>query len=94
VKSDTFPYKVAKNLLLAKPFVHVCSELVLKGVAVIFFSREWKFNHPSGNGIQRKPYGLSIRNTKVGENSLFSRQILYTMVITNLLSLLLGTGIG
>jgi len=56
--------------------------------------KEWKFNHPSGNGIQRKPYGLSIRNTKVGENSLFSRQILYTMVITNLLSLLLGTGIG
>ena len=58
--------------------------------------REWKFVHPSGasGGIQRKPYGYSIRFAKVGGTSVFSRQVLYTVVITNLLSLLLGTGIG
>lgn len=58
--------------------------------------KEWKFVHPSGasGGIQRKPYGYSIRFAKVGGTSVFSRQVLYTVVITNLLSLLLGTGIG
>jgi len=58
--------------------------------------KEWKFIHPiSDNRIQRKPgYGYSIRFAKVGGTSVFSRQVLYTMVITNLISLLLGTGIG
>lgn len=55
--------------------------------------KEWKFVHPEGR-IAKKPYGYSIRFAKVGGSSVFSRQILYTMVITNLLSLLLGTGIG
>jgi hypothetical protein len=57
--------------------------------------REWKFIHPEGRCIPiKKPYGYSIRFAKVGGTSVFSRQVLYTMVITNLISLLLGTGIG
>merc|ERR1711911_464187 len=42
----------------------------------------------------KKPYGYTIRFAKVGGTSVFSRHILYTMVLTNLISLLLGTGIG
>ena len=57
--------------------------------------REWKFVHPEGRiPIMKKPYGYSIRFAKVGGTSVFSRQVLYTMVITNLISLLLGSGIG
>jgi len=57
--------------------------------------KEWKFIHPEGRCIPiKKPYGYSIRFAKVGGTSVFSRQVLYTMVITNLISLLLGTGIG
>jgi len=37
---------------------------------------------------------LSFRNAKVGKKSLFSKEVMYTLVITNILSLLLGTGIG
>lgn len=56
--------------------------------------KEWKFVHPEGRLPTKKPYGYSIRFVKVGGTSVFSRQILYTVVITNLISLLLGTGIG
>lgn len=56
--------------------------------------REWKFVHPEGRIPLKKPYGYSIRFAKVGGTSVFSRQVLYTMVITNLVTLLLGTGIG
>lgn len=55
--------------------------------------REWKFVHPEGRSA-KKPYGYTIRFAKVGGTSVFSRHILYTMVLTNLISLLLGTGIG
>jgi len=57
-------------------------------------AREWKFMHPEGRIPIKKPYGYSIRFAKVGGTSVFSRQVLYTMVITNLVTLLLGTGIG
>nr|CAH0113155.1 unnamed protein product [Daphnia galeata] len=56
--------------------------------------KEWKFMHPEGRIPIKKPYGYSIRFAKVGGTSVFSRQVLYTMVITNLVTLLLGTGIG
>lgn len=56
--------------------------------------KEWKFIHPEGRIPMKKPYGYSIRFAKVGGTSVFSRQVLYTMVLTNLISLLLGTGIG
>jgi len=55
--------------------------------------KEWKFVHPEGRSA-KKPYGYTIRFAKVGGTSVFSRHILYTMVLTNLISLLLGTGIG
>lgn len=37
---------------------------------------------------------LSIRTPKAGKKSFFSKEVVYTLVITNILSLLLGTGIG
>lgn len=49
--------------------------------------RDWKFKHP-----KRKTY--SIRHAKVGKNSLFSKEVLYTLFITNVISLLLGAGVG
>lgn len=49
--------------------------------------KDWKFKHP-----KRKTY--SIRHAKVGKNSLFSKEVLYTLFITNVISLLLGTGVG
>ncbi|XP_042236403.1 uncharacterized protein LOC121875778 isoform X2 [Homarus americanus] len=52
--------------------------------------KEWRFSHPR-KGVSR---GASIRHVMVGNSSLFSRDVLYTLLITNVLSLLLGTGIG
>ncbi|KDR20388.1 BCL2/adenovirus E1B 19 kDa protein-interacting protein 3-like [Zootermopsis nevadensis] len=49
--------------------------------------KDWKFKHP-----RRKTY--SIRHAKVGKNSLFSKEVLYTLFLTNFISLLLGTGVG
>jgi BCL2/adenovirus E1B protein-interacting protein 3 len=41
---------------------------------------------------RRKTY--SIRTAKVGKNGLFSKEVLYTLFLTNILSLIIGTGIG
>lgn len=49
--------------------------------------KDWKFKHP-----KKKTY--SIRHAKFGKNSLFSKEVLYTLFLTNIISLLLGTGVG
>lgn len=51
--------------------------------------RGWNFTHP-----KRKAGGYSMRLTRVGKNSLFSREVLYSLLLTNVLSLLLGCGFG
>jgi len=48
----------------------------------------WNFEHP------KRPIGYSMRLARVGKNSLFSREVLYSLLITNVLSLLLGAGFG
>ncbi|XP_019525149.2 BCL2/adenovirus E1B 19 kDa protein-interacting protein 3 isoform X1 [Aedes albopictus] len=55
--------------------------------------KDWKFEHPK-QGVRRLQQGYSMRLTRVGKNSLFSREVLYSLVLTNVLSLLLGAGIG
>lgn len=35
-----------------------------------------------------------MRNAKVGKDSLFSKEVLYTLFLTNILSILLGAGVG
>ncbi|XP_053954113.1 BCL2/adenovirus E1B 19 kDa protein-interacting protein 3 isoform X2 [Anastrepha obliqua] len=52
--------------------------------------KDWKFEHPQ----KKKGAGYSIRLTRVGKNSLFSREILYSLILSNVLSLLLGAGLG
>ncbi|XP_034244063.1 BCL2/adenovirus E1B 19 kDa protein-interacting protein 3 isoform X2 [Thrips palmi] len=49
--------------------------------------KDWKFKHP-------KKKTFSIRQAKIGNNSLFSKEVLYTLFITNVMTLLLGTGVG
>uniref|UniRef100_A0A171AX58 Bcl2 adenovirus e1b 19 kDa protein-interacting protein 3 n=1 Tax=Triatoma infestans TaxID=30076 RepID=A0A171AX58_TRIIF len=49
--------------------------------------KDWKFKHPA-----RKM--LSMRTAKVGKIALFSREMMYTILITNVLSLIIGTGMG
>lgn len=44
--------------------------------------------------IKRKYSGLSMRQARVGKNSLFSREVLYSLILTNILSMLIGTGLG
>lgn len=51
--------------------------------------KDWKFEHP-----KKKNAGYSIRLTRLGKNSLFSREILYSLILSNVLSLLLGAGLG
>ncbi|XP_055856610.1 BCL2/adenovirus E1B 19 kDa protein-interacting protein 3 [Episyrphus balteatus] len=51
--------------------------------------KDWKFEHP-----KKKSAGYSIRLTRLGKNSLFSREILYSLILSNVLSLLLGAGLG
>lgn len=54
---------------------------------IISFCRNWKFIHP-------KKKTFSMRNAKVGKDSLFSKEVLYTLFLTNFLSILLGAGVG
>lgn len=61
--------------------------------------KDWKFEHPDhSNGSSPVPVKMqqsySMRLARVGERSLFSKEVLYSLVITNVLSILLGAGIG
>lgn len=57
--------------------------------------KDWKFEHPHNQQSQNKKFsGYSMRQARIGKNSLFSREILYSLILTNVLSLLLGTGLG
>ncbi|GLV43255.1 BNIP3 [Carabus blaptoides fortunei] len=49
--------------------------------------KNWSFKHP-------KKDILSIRYAKVGDTSVFSKKGLCTLFLTNLVSLILGTGVG
>ncbi|KAF2884390.1 hypothetical protein ILUMI_21769 [Ignelater luminosus] len=49
--------------------------------------KNWSFRHP-------KRDVLSIRYARVGDSSVFSRKGLCTLFLTNLISLLLGAGVG
>ncbi|XP_055587031.1 BCL2/adenovirus E1B 19 kDa protein-interacting protein 3 [Uranotaenia lowii] len=55
--------------------------------------KDWKFEQPK-QGMRRIQQGYSMRLARFGKNSLFSREVLYSLVLTNVLSLLLGAGIG
>lgn len=48
----------------------------------------WNFQHP------RRPTGYSMRTMRFGKNSLFSREVLYSLLLTNVLSLIIGAGFG
>lgn len=50
--------------------------------------KDWKFRHPKS----KKSY--SMRYAKVGKNSLFSKEVMYTLFVSNIISILLGTGVG
>ncbi|KAK7583904.1 hypothetical protein V9T40_004867 [Parthenolecanium corni] len=49
--------------------------------------KDWKFKHP-----EKKTF--SMRRVKVGNYSLFSKEVLYTLIFTNFLSIIIGTGVG
>lgn len=69
-------------------------------------NRDWKFEHPEhGHSTVSSPIppslmkdtrsmSYSMRLARVGGNSLFSKEVLYSLVITNVLSILIGAGIG
>lgn len=48
--------------------------------------KEWKLQHP-------KPI-LSLRNSKAVKSGLFSTEMLTILIVSNLISVLIGTGIG
>ena len=52
--------------------------------------RDWRVRHPA----RLTNRALSIRNAKVGNTGIFSRGVLCTFIVTNILSLLLGAGLG
>ncbi|XP_014221358.1 BCL2/adenovirus E1B 19 kDa protein-interacting protein 3 isoform X1 [Trichogramma pretiosum] len=54
--------------------------------------KELKLKQALGMVGRRKTY--SIRTAKVGKNGLFSKEVIYTLFLTNILSLIIGTGIG
>ncbi|XP_058792998.1 uncharacterized protein LOC131665247 [Phymastichus coffea] len=53
--------------------------------------KAWKLKQALG--VNRRKM-FSVRTAKVGKNGLFSKEVLYTLLLTNILSLLIGTGIG
>lgn len=48
--------------------------------------KEWKLQHPRST--------LSLRNSRAAKSGLFSSEMLTILIVTNLLSVLIGTGIG
>ena len=85
------PRKIVRQIDL---FIISCVTRNLSIFPFFFFFlhfRDWKFKHPQGMN-KRKSY--SIRTTKVGKIGLFSKEVLYTLVITNILSVLVGAGLG
>uniref|UniRef100_A0A1B0GNX0 BCL2/adenovirus E1B 19 kDa protein-interacting protein 3 n=1 Tax=Phlebotomus papatasi TaxID=29031 RepID=A0A1B0GNX0_PHLPP len=58
----------------------------LKGVYINYWN---SVKHP-----QRRAQGYSVRLARVGKNSLFSKEVLYSLLLTNVLSLILGAGFG
>lgn len=70
---------------------------------LVSIHRDWKFEHPEhGHSNVSSPIPIkldqapsySMRQARVGERSLFSKEVLYSLVITNVLSILLGAGLG
>lgn len=53
--------------------------------------RGWKFRHPLG---MTKKKNYSIRTAKMGKIGLFSKEMIYAMFLSNIVSLLIGTGLG
>ncbi|KAH8410796.1 hypothetical protein KR222_009679 [Zaprionus bogoriensis] len=60
--------------------------------------KDWQFERATDGDEEgeekKKTAGYSIRLKRLGANSLFSREILYSLLVTNVLSLLLGAGFG
>lgn len=68
--------------------------------------KDWKFEHPEHNSnistpiairLKEKggnPMNYSVRLVRVGEKSLFSKDVLYSLVLTNVLSMFIGAGIA
>jgi BCL2/adenovirus E1B 19 kDa protein-interacting protein 3 len=75
----------------------------MSSLFIIIF-REWKFEHQEHMSNISTPIALrmkdsnpmnySVRLVRVGEKSLFSRDVLYSLVLSNVLSILIGAGIG
>lgn len=59
-------------------------------ILLLYFFRNWKFEHPQGKEMAK----FSIRYAKFGNNSLFSREIAYSILLTNVLTFIFGVGIG
>lgn len=55
--------------------------------------RVWKLPQ-SEEAALMKNKGYSIRLAKVGKTSIFSKEVFYSLLISNLVSLIVGTGIG
>ncbi|XP_055678339.1 BCL2/adenovirus E1B 19 kDa protein-interacting protein 3 isoform X2 [Lutzomyia longipalpis] len=51
--------------------------------------KDWQFQHP-----QKRAPGYSVRLARVGKNSLFSKEVLYSLLLSNVLSVILGVGFG
>lgn len=59
--------------------------------------KEWRLPSSArsrkSSGSSKVSFGKNVKE-ECGKKSIFSKEVMYTLVITNLLSLLLGTGIG
>jgi len=65
-------------------------------------SKEWMMNYwTTTNDLNLKPKvtistkgSMSLRTTKFAGKSLFSKEVMYTLFVSNILSMLIGAGIG
>lgn len=55
--------------------------------------KDWKFRHPSYLN-KKNGGGLSLRRARIGGRPLFSADIFSTLLLSNIISLLLGAGLG
>lgn len=84
-------------------YANVRSRCINANIALF---RDWKFEHPEHNSnistpiairLKEKggnPMNYSVRLVRVGEKSLFSKDVLYSLVLTNVLSMFIGAGIA
>lgn len=76
----------------------MCPKIKPAYITYCFNEREWRLPSSArsrkSSGSSKVSFEKNVKDECGKKKSLFSKEVMYTLVITNIISLLLGTGIG